>query len=93
MKIIFLISIALLCDHSKIQSQGFIIDHNSINSFDKIPGANKDAVSKLRMIFMDRSVGGNIDTYLDCLNSPWSLARSYCKRFDRRDSILSVVIP
>lgn len=28
---------------------------------------------------MDRSVGGNIDEYLNCLASSWSSARSFCK--------------
>jgi len=73
-----------------LQGQGIVVDHNSIELFDSIPEQYKDAAAQLHMIFMDRSVGGNIDEYLNCLASPWSSARSFCKKYDHRDSNYAV---
>lgn len=60
--------------------QGIVVDHNSVELFDSIPQQYKEAASKMNMLFMDRSVGGNIDEYLNCLASPWNTARSFCKK-------------
>jgi hypothetical protein len=71
-------------------AQSIIVDHNAVKDFDRIPDQYKVEAAKLRMLFMDRSVGGNIDSYLDCLASPWSSAKSYCKHYDHKDSAYAV---
>lgn len=38
------------------------------------------------MLFMDRSVGFNISTYLDCLSTPWATSSS-CKRYEHKDPL------
>lgn len=70
--------------------QGIVVDHNSVELFDSIPQQYKEAASKMNMLFMDRSVGGNIDEYLNCLASPWNTARSFCKKYEHKDSNYSV---
>ncbi len=72
------------------QGQAILVDHRSIQLFDSIPQAYKEAAAQLHMLFMDRSVGGNIDEYLNCLASPWSSARSFCKKYDHKDSNYAV---
>lgn len=74
----------------ELRAQTIIVDHNSVADFDRIPEIYKTEAARLRMLYMDRSVGGNIDSYLDCLATPWASARSYCKRTDHRDSIYNV---
>ena len=46
-----------------------IIDHTSIELFDQIPPHYLEIARNTPMIFSDRSVGGNIDAYLNCLAS------------------------
>lgn len=58
-----------------------IVDHNSIDLFDQIPPEYYDAAKNLRMVFIDRSVGGNIDDGLDCLSTDMSNAPNRCKRW------------
>ncbi len=43
------------------------VDHNSIALFDQIPDQYLQAAANLSMLFIDRSVGGNINEGLDCL--------------------------
>lgn len=59
-----------------------IVDHTSIALFDRIPPQWYDAARNLRMLFMDRSVGGNISDALDCLAAPVASAPSRCKRWE-----------
>lgn len=70
--------------------QGIVVDHNSVELFDSIPQQYKEAAAQMHMLFMDRSVGGNIDEYLNCLASPWNSARSFCKKYDHKDSNFAV---
>ncbi len=67
-----------------------LVDHQSVADFDKIPLEYKEKAAATSMIFMDRSVGGNISSYLDCLSTSWSGAASYCKKFQHRDSAYAV---
>lgn len=61
--------------------QGFIIDHNSIESFEQIPDQYLTAARNLRMLFSDRSVGVNTDEALNCLTaSSFGSAPSSCRR-------------
>ncbi|HEX5626295.1 MAG TPA: SGNH/GDSL hydrolase family protein [Saprospiraceae bacterium] len=70
--------------------QSIIVNRNSVQEFDQIPDSYKLAASQLRMLFMDRSVGANINDALSCLASPWASARSACKRYQHRDSAFAV---
>lgn len=59
-----------------------MIDHNSIALFDVIPPEYLVAAGNLDMYWTDRSVGENINRYLDCFTAPtyWqSLAT--CRRY------------
>ncbi len=71
-------------------TQSILVDHNSIEDFIKIPQYYKEKAGAMTMLFMDRSVGGNISSYLDCLSKSWSVAPSYCKKFQHRDSFYNV---
>ncbi len=58
------------------------IDHNSVASFDQIPARYVQAAADIDMIFIDRSVGGNINNGLNCLSNVWDAAPSNCKRYE-----------
>ncbi|MFN8280353.1 MAG: hypothetical protein U0V49_08730 [Saprospiraceae bacterium] len=73
-----------------LAAQYIIVDHQSVKEFDKIPDQYRIEAAAIPMLFMDRSVGANISSYLDCLASDWASARSYCKKYDHRDSIYAV---
>lgn len=61
--------------------EAIIVDHTSIALFEQIPAEYLAAASELRMVYGDRSVGWNINQYLDCLAaSSWAAAPSYCRR-------------
>jgi hypothetical protein len=58
-----------------------VVDHRSIDLFDQIPEEYLDAARSLRMMFMDQSVGANIDMGLDCLTAAsWGRSSAYCRR-------------
>gem|GEM_PF-1318801 len=63
-------------------SQALItVDHTSIALFDQIPDQYIQAAANLNMLFIDRSVGGNINEGLDCLAyESDEAAPSRCKR-------------
>jgi len=46
------------------------VDHNSVALFDRIPEAYLQAAASMSMVFIDRSVGANIDEGLTCLSYP-----------------------
>ncbi len=68
-------------------AQSLIVNHHSVAEFDSIPEVYKNQAAKLRMLFMDRSVGFNISTYLDCLSTPWATSLSSCKRYEHKDPL------
>ena len=58
-----------------------IVDHTSIALFEQIPDEYLAAARELRMVYGDRSVGWNINQYLDCLTaSSWASAPAFCRR-------------
>jgi len=64
-----------------------VIDHNSVALFDQIPEQYLTIARNTPMLFSDRSVGVNIDAFLDCLaagfpNDPndWPEAPASCRR-------------
>lgn len=58
-----------------------IVDHSSINLFEQIPDQYLEAARNLRVMFSDRSVGQNINEYLDCFSATsWATSPSACRR-------------
>lgn len=47
-----------------------VVDHTSVDDFDRIPDEYIAAAQNLRMLFIDASVGNNISEGLDCLAFP-----------------------
>jgi len=70
--------------------QALVIDRHAVTLFEEIPSGYRDAAAGLRMVFMDRSVGFNISTYLDCLSVPFDDAASACKRYQHQDPAYAV---
>lgn len=58
------------------------IDHNAVALFDQIPAQYIQGAADINMVFIDRSVGGNIDDGLNCLTTPSAQAPSRCTRND-----------
>jgi hypothetical protein len=68
-----------------------VVDHTSVALFDSIPEAYLQAAADLHMLFVDRSVGMNIDSGLTCLSYPSPEAAPIgCRRFDHPDPTFSV---
>lgn len=72
-----------------VYPQGMIVvNHTSIDLFDRIPDQYLSAARALPMVFSDRSVGSNISDGLTCLAAPdWADSASACRR-DYLDSSL-----
>ena len=49
--------------------QGIVVDHTSISQFENIPDAYLQAARNLRVLFMNRSVGANTNSALDCFTA------------------------
>lgn len=75
---------------SPLAAQRILVDHRSVALFEHIPTQYADAAAALRLLFMDRSVGGNIDQALGCLSSAHADAPNFCKRWQHRDSAYAV---
>lgn len=58
------------------------VDHHSVDLFDDIPTNWKNAAAAIDMVFVDRSVGGNISDGLSCLGNDWDSAPNHCKRHE-----------
>ncbi len=60
-----------------------VIDHNSVALFEHIPEQYLQDAAALRMFFVDRSVGGNINNGLACLSYDTDEdAPNYCSRWE-----------
>ncbi len=67
-------------------SNAVIVDHNSVALFEQIPANYLTAARNLRLFFSDRSVGNDINNYLNCLTaSTWGTSNNGC-RADYYDS-------
>jgi hypothetical protein len=63
------------------QAQPIIVDHTSLPLFEQIPPQFLEAAANLRMMFVNRSVGSNINDGLTCLTYPSTQdAPTACKR-------------
>lgn len=68
-----------------------VADHNSVALFEQIPENYLLAAQATSMLYMDRSVGGNISEGLDCLSYPTDEeARNHCVRYVHPDPSFSV---
>jgi hypothetical protein len=57
-----------------------IVDHTRVDLFNQIPASYLTAAGDLKMAFMNRSVGSNISSGLDCLASAtWGESAQYCR--------------
>jgi hypothetical protein len=64
------------------RAQGVIVDHRSLALFDQIPDQYLRAAADMAMVFINRSVGGNINDGLTCLDyDSDAVAPSACKRY------------
>lgn len=62
------------------RSSPYIIDHNAVALFERIPERYLTTARNMRMVFSDRSVGQNINEALDCLTaSSWSASPASCR--------------
>ena len=68
-----------------------VVDHDSVALFSQIPDEYVVAAEHLRMLYMDRSVGQNINDALDCLQFPnTQSAPNRCSRTEHVDPAYSV---
>lgn len=68
-----------------------VVNHESLVLFNQIPDKYVVAAEHLKMLYMDRSVGQNINEALDCLNFPNSQsAPNRCTRINHVDPAYSV---
>lgn len=90
MKLSLSVILFILLFHLTGHTQSLIIGRHDIALFDSIPEVYIQAAADLNMMFMDRSVGWNISTFLDCLSEPWAEAPSFCKRYQHQDTLYAV---
>lgn len=58
-----------------------VVDHTNVALYDQIPAEYLLAAEELQMVFMDRSVGSNINDGLTCLSAAtWAASPSHCRR-------------
>ncbi|MDT8323622.1 MAG: T9SS type A sorting domain-containing protein [Bacteroidota bacterium] len=90
MKVIIIAVAAVFLAGPFATAQRILVNHTSVALFEHIPSAYAEAASQLRLLFMDRSVGGNINDALSCLSRPHAEAPNSCKRFAHRDERYAV---
>lgn len=77
------LGILLLVACGSARGQAIVVDHTSLSLFDSIPESYLQAARNLRVLFMDRSVGFNTHTALNCFTaasygaSPVTCRRDY----------------
>lgn len=71
-------------------AQRILVDRHAVAQFARIPPPYAEAAARLRLLFMDRSVGGNIDQSLSCLAVLHADAPNFCRRYQHRDSAYAV---
>lgn len=74
-----------------VTGDAIVVDHTSVDLFEQIPESYINAAANLDMIFLDRSVGGNISEGLECLSYPTDEASpNHCTRINHVVSAFSV---
>ncbi|MGE0463955.1 MAG: hypothetical protein AB7Q16_21520 [Vicinamibacterales bacterium] len=67
---------------TEARAQGVIVDHHSVALFEQIPDQYLQAAASMTMVFVNRSVGSNINDGLTCLAyESDAAAPSSCKRY------------
>ncbi|PKO15265.1 MAG: hypothetical protein CVU39_11720 [Chloroflexi bacterium HGW-Chloroflexi-10] len=62
-------------------SGSIVINRHSVDLYDRIPSQYMQAAENIRFVFMDRSVGVNINDGLTCLaSSTWASSAANCRR-------------
>ncbi len=84
------LALLLALTAAPLSAQSILVDHRSVALFDSIPQPFIAKAQALRMLFMDRSVGGNISDALDCLAMPFASAPTRCKRWQHSDTAYAV---
>lgn len=68
---------------TQLPGDAIVVNHHSIDLFEEIPETYLVAAANLRMLYIDRSVGANIDDGLTCLTHPSSQeAPNHCTRYE-----------
>lgn len=71
--------------------EAIVVDHTSVEAFERIPDAYIQAAASLRMVYIDRSVGKNIDDALNCLShASDASAPNHCVRTEHEYPEFSV---
>ena len=79
---VVMVGLLLAGSAARAQAQGIIVDHTSLPLFEQIPEQYLQAAANLRMMFVNRSVGANINDGLTCLSHPSTdAAPTSCKRY------------
>lgn len=79
------ILIAALPAHAQLSEQNIgtvIVDHTSVVLFEQIPAEYKQRAQNIRMLFVDRSVGSNLNDGLNCLAQDEAAAQNSCKSWE-----------
>lgn len=72
---------AVVMDPLESPNRNRVVDHLSLALFDQIPEEYLAAARALRMVYVDASVGQNINEGLDCLAAPsWRQSPAACRR-------------
>lgn len=88
-----LLLIAFLTSPSKVSraTAPIVVDHTSVALFESIPETYLTAAHNLNMLWLDQSVGGNIDDGLVCLSyASDEAAPSRCKKYTHQVPAYSV---
>jgi hypothetical protein len=79
---VFALAILTFARAGDARADSLVVDHTSVDLFDRIPENYRHAAQDMRMMFVDRSVGANIDQALkNCLGVPFSSAPAFCKQW------------
>lgn len=71
--------------------EAIVVDHTSIDAFERIPDEYIQAAAALHMVYIDASVGRNIDNALNCLSRPSEAAApNHCVRTEHEYPEFSV---
>jgi hypothetical protein len=66
-----------------LPADAIVVDHTSVDDFERIPDEYIEAAQNLRMLFIDASVGDNIHQGLDCLAyASNEAAPAGCKKYE-----------
>jgi hypothetical protein len=77
--------------HPAPSAPEILVDYSSVALFEQIPEEYLQAAAALRMLFVDRSVGGNISDGLTCLSyESDEVAPAHCRRLEHVDPSFTV---